>query len=636
MQKSDLKEITPFEAQTHLIEELCHSHYKGDGSQLDKNIEKLWKAMRGTDYYHRKDVPFSLVGGPQTSKTFSFHKAASVFADAVGLDFVSNPDDKMVQDLLKKDAFKHSFVYISHEFAGEMSSLTTAGLPATLDVEGRKYMTNAPLLKFAALEQAAGGVFLCDDLANAGSNVTNALLPLFQFKRVGSLNFEGKYVGSTRNRGSLDGTHTSKTSTALSSRGAQFGVLCSVDGWLEHILPFYEDRPNTTMIIESFMLNHGHDHFYRPPLKAGDQSWPGPRTWANAIETIDCEMNQYEQLVEQGRSFNSILRNIDVHVSGSIGIESGVVFQAHANSFLKGALPCALKQMQTGDLPNDLQRLFDTNVRDKSNTPEGAAFATNYAFALANEASNLVTKSLNDGKDLAKDKAHFQDILKNFVSGVYNKGLHEDKMALSMTKFKDMLVETNQSKKRIGRINDEGMTVVNDEFLSLMTEVVGSNQVARMEHPDIPGVKLYDTTFTDVFSNSSRMERDFERTGTKAIAKEYMDVMSAIDDVIAETPKFSEVGGTRDESSVTVDEFVERIESINEDITHEESVDKGENASDADSVQETVDDLDKVLDEKAVDEFKLQSEQDGVVKKDSLDISDDELNMLDDMLDQAM
>lgn len=621
MQKSDLTRLDPFVAQEYVLEELCYAHYKNDGSELDKRIEKVWKAMRGTKFYHRESTAFSFVAGPQQAKTFSFTDACRMFAEAVGLDFVKNPDDATIVELNESGNIKNSFVFVCYEAAGEMSASTTGGLISKTNVNGKDMMTKLPFMKFAAIEQAAAGMLLLDDLSNALPGVRNALFPLLQEKRVGALNFKGKYVASTRNRGSLDGTHTSQSSSAEVSRSSQFEIHTTPETWLEHIIPLYKGTP-TEMVIESFMLNHGHEHFYRPPNKLGDPSWPGCRTWTSCLSQTHTEMLMAEELMLSGRSVDSIVRNVSDRSGGAVGIDTGSVFTAHVRTWLKGALPCALNMMKDGELKGDLKRLFNSYVVDKANTPEGADFAMSYSYALANEAANQVIKELDSGKSILKNENDIKVILNKFVNGVYNVGMHEDKISLAMGKFKDIVVESSQAKHKLGRVNEEGMTVVNDDFLMLMTEVVGTNQIARSEHPDLPGTKLYDVTFTEVFSNSAKLESDVERVIARRSSSEFSKIKESLKDLSAETPSMNAI------SQGMVQEKPAPIEQIAEEVATSFVEDSKDNAVDEGT-------LEKVMEKTEVENFKLEVEEDGVVpdkKKEVELIDENEFDMLDKML----
>lgn len=614
MQKSDLIQIDPFVAQRYILEELCHAHYKDDGSELDKRIEKLWKAMRGTTYHNRDSVCFSFVAAPQQAKTYSCTSAAKMFADALGLTFHKDPDDNLIKELNESGEINNSFILVTYELAGEMSSATTAGLTTKTEVNGKEVMTKLPFMKFAAIEQAAGGMLILDDLANAISGVQNAMFPLLQEKRAGALNLQGKYVATTANRGAIDGTHTAKPSSALVTRGPRIEIKTSADTWLEHVLPFYEGSP-TSLVIDSFMLNHGHEHFYKLPVKHGDAAWPGCRTWTSCANQIHTEVLAAQEMIEQGRNVEPIIRQISDRASATIGIDSGTVFTAHVRTWLKGALPCALQVIKNGDMDTKHRKLFDGFVVEKANTAEGADFAMSYAFALACEASNAVIEKVDSGLDIVKDKSAFTKILNNFVNGAYNFGLHEDKISLAMSKFKDSIVQASQTKRKLGRVNDEGMTVVNDDFLMLMTEVVGKNPIARSPHPDLQNTKLYDVTFTEVFSNSAQLESDFERVLARQTAQEFQDIKESIQNLAEETPSLSAIyeGAVR-EKPVPIEERAASIAEVIEESAPDTEAKVDNSVSSAtSSALVDVDELDKMFDSREVEEFKLEKEQDGVV-----------------------
>ncbi len=200
--------------------------------------------------------------------------------------------------------------------------------------------------------------------------------------------------------------------------------------------------------------------------------------------------------------------------------------------------------------------------------------------------------------------------------------MHEDKISLAMGKFKDIVVESSQAKHKLGRVNEEGMTVVNDDFLMLMTEVVGTNQIARSEHPDLPGTKLYDVTFTEVFSNSAKLESDVERVIARRSSSEFSKIKESLKDLSAETPSMNAISqGMVQEKPAPIEQIAEEVATSFVEDSKDNTVDEGT--------------LEKVMEKTEVENFKLESEDDGVVpdKKKEVDLIDEsEFDMLDKML----
>ncbi|WP_218309875.1 hypothetical protein [Alteromonas antoniana] len=541
--QSDVEQVDPFFVQLLIMEELCHSHYKGDNGDLDKRIEKFWKQMRGTTYRQRESSPISLVGPPQTAKTFCFEKASEMFARGVGLQYVKNPSDSEIVALSENKKFPETFVYISQELAGETSALTsTGGMPTKTTMEGDEYTTSAPGLKYSAIKYAAGGMLLLDDLGNALPNVRNAMLPMLQQKRGNSIDLSGKFIGTTRNRGKLDGTHTSKTSVAEVTRGLQLEVKTGPDTWLEHILTRYEGRPIVD-ILESFIINYGDEYYYKNPGQTGDAQWPGARTHSLLAEQLSVEVEDAMELIEMDMPIDGVLKRIQLRANGQVGKEAGPVVHNHYRSWISGALPCALSQMKNGEFKPSERKLFDKFTQEKVNTVDGSEFSTNYAMALARSASTMLVGEFKQGKTLDANSADLKKILKNFVDGLYNYGIREDKIALGMTKFKDILIGSVDAKAKVGNVNKDGMTIVSEKFTAMMSEVVGQNPIARSPHPSVPDACLYDTTFTDVISNKAKTENSFEHDAVAKNASKYRETIERLQQLAEETPS---VGQLRD------------------------------------------------------------------------------------------
>jgi DNA polymerase III delta prime subunit len=565
--KVPFKQIKSASAVKRILLELCHSHYKGDSSELDNRIEELWKVLRKTTYHKRKSMPIALLGPPGHGKTTSFKVASRMFCDAVGLDFVLNPADEQLVELNDSGQLPNCFIFISQEMAGEVSGMTVGGLPSRDKVGETEVMTKIPLMKFAMMKHAGGGCLLLDDLNNAGVSVKNVCLPILDEKRYQSLDVRNAFVGLTGNLGALDGTNVTPNSNALSNRVQTFYVEDTVEDWVMRINDEFKDEIGDAL-IGSFLLKFndsnvvGRNLFSEVNNRKDGSAFASPRSWSNFAEQARGYYREARELMKIDEDISHLQEDIDESASGTVGMMAGPAIATYYHNVFTGALPIAIKQMENGVLDGKELELMKKMVSAKKNSPEGAYFSVQYANTLSDEASFKVNELFKAGKSMVSDRGEFKAVLTNYVDGVYNYGLHQGAIAQNMACFKDKMIVRSDSRRQIGFINKEGLTVVSDDFSKLMSEVVGSNYIANQPIPETPKVKLLEDTFVSVFANSAAAFNSFDEgmdDNSRKEQQELLDIQKQIQNMKNEHPKLSEITAHDIKKTEEVKEVFNRI-----------------------------------------------------------------------------
>lgn len=311
---------------------------------INKNIEKTYKDWYGHDFEYdptHKNLSMFLMGPPGQGKTTSFKVAASEVCEALGLNFVMNPDDAYV-------AGKNDFVFVSLECSGENSTITFGGLPAKITEKGPNgdditYMTKIANKRMALLSQVAGGLLLLDDFSNAAPNVQNVALSLTDEKRFQGLNLDHTYVGLTGNLGALDGTHTSKISSALGGRCIMFFTRDSVENFQARAHKKHKDDIGDAGVIP--FLQRNPELFAEMPDGKKNGGYPSPRTWDHFIGECRSFVRRYGG---RGRGEKQAHEYIKNYASIILGAEVGQRFSAYHYSLVQGADPIAQKAVLHG------------------------------------------------------------------------------------------------------------------------------------------------------------------------------------------------------------------------------------------------------------------------------------------------
>jgi hypothetical protein len=430
------------------------------------------------------------------------------------------------------------------------------------------YMTKLPMMKFAVMKYAGGGCLLLDDLANAGASVRNVALSILEEKRYQSLELGNAFVGLTGNLGAADGTNISPTSGAESTRVQTFLVEDSVEDWVMRTNDEFKDELGDAL-LGSFLLKFndsttvGRNLFNAAHNRKDGSPFPCSRTWSKLVEQIRGYYGEAKYLMKNDAPHDHLHEDIVLAATGIVGIQAGEAVGTYYHNVLSGALPLAIKQMETGILDGKNLDLMKKMVGAKKNSPEGAYFGVQYANTLSDEASFKVNELFQQGKNMVDHKDEFTSILKNYVDGVYNYGIHQGAIAQNMACFKDKMIVRSGGRKQVGFINKEGLTVVADAFSKLMSEVVGKNYIANQPIPETPKVKLLEDTFVSIFANSAATFNSFDENQDEHSIKDQNDLLEVqkrVQDLKAEHPKLSQIAPVDENKIDVVSDIIKEVE----------------------------------------------------------------------------
>lgn len=306
---------------------------------LNKKIEKLYSEWNnGAEFYYdpyKKNLSMFLMGPPGQGKTTTFKVAGAEVAEALGLNFIINPDDNYKPS-------ENDFLFVSLECSGENSAITFGGMPAKVEETGPNgekivYMTKVPSKRMAVLSHVAGGVLLLDDFSNAAPNVQNVALSLTDEKRFQGLSFKHTLIGLTGNLGSVDGTHTTKNSSALSSRVKLVMVKDELKNFIARTQNKFKNDDIGDAGVNAF-LNRNPECFAEMPDTKKGGGFPCPRTW-------DHFMSETRSFIQRsggrGKGERVALEKIKDYAKIILGSETGLKVASYYHSLVQGADPVA-------------------------------------------------------------------------------------------------------------------------------------------------------------------------------------------------------------------------------------------------------------------------------------------------------
>lgn len=505
---SNFQKLDTASAVKMVLEELCQSHYGSRDDALNKKIEALWFKLRGTPMMERSTTAMAFRGFPGQGKTTAYHVACDHFAKACGLNFVVDPSDDDIKELLNTNTLKDSFLFIKHEMAGEMSNASFGGIPSKETVDGMDYMTKLPPLKLAVLKDASAGMLLLDDFNNAGASVQNIALSLLEEKRYQSLKLGNIYVGLTGNLGALDGTNVAGMSAANATRVQSYEVSDSPEAWAARSQARYNDEVGEALLSSFFSKfgdanGSGHQLFHKPSSKKDGSPYPCSREWTKALQYMRQYYFEARHHIAGGNDASFLLKDLERTAAGHLGMEAGTALKSFYYNVFNGAMPMAIAQMESGSMPDILKEKLISANTNNSNTSDGAYLANQYISALSDEAVFKLSAAIKADEDIGP-------ILNNFVDGVYNYGLHPGLIAQANAQLKDKMIIKEKTRGMFGSINRSGLTVLNESIKDAWAKAVGGNAIAKQPLPDEPNRKLYEDTFQDVVSNAVNATSAFD------------------------------------------------------------------------------------------------------------------------------
>lgn len=374
-----------------VIDMLRKFHTDGKDKSLDARIEKGFQEHTGMPFMKIADadgtvkiMPTYLRGAPGHGKTTAFKEAAKRVAKLTGMNVVINPGDEY-----KPNA--NDIILITMELSGQVSAVDFGGIPTKVSETGvdgveYNYMAKLPNKRLAMLEHVTAAVLLLDDFANASPAIQNVALSILDEGRFQGLNLGNTLVGVTGNLGSLDRTHTSKSSAALDTRCRSFYVEDDLKSWINRIERSFSDKISDGGIVGFLRANQ--DAFAVKPADKGP--YPCPRSWTNFLQDFRAfvYVNGRKYADDKKTAVLSSTK-LQALASSSIGMEHGQKFAAYYSAMMSGAAPLARELLEEGKLSKASEERFKDRYAN-GHSADNQNFGAQFAFALSDYTVSMI------------------------------------------------------------------------------------------------------------------------------------------------------------------------------------------------------------------------------------------------------
>lgn len=419
---------------------------RGKSPEMDAKIADAFRTRFGVELIDEMTshsvVPTYLHGPPGHGKTSVFKSAAAEVAEMLGLRLVINPGDDYVVD-------GKELLFVSLEMSGEVSSMTVGGMPAkeiykAHDGSEQAYMTKLTNKRLAMLKHAACGVFLLDDFANASEPVQNTGLSIAEEGRFQGMDLGPRTLaGITGNLGTLDGTHTAKSSSAMNSRAKHYHVEDVVEKFAERALAKYNDDLADGGVLG--FLQSRPDMFKKlPPKDRGP--FATPRAWEKMISEMRMflYMNRFDSVMEDddSRAALGLTTELQHLVTATVGREVATEMAAYYYSMMTRANVLAREQIEHGRLSEKSEKIMEKKFSGGLSAGD-ADFASQFVFALADEAVNKLMKCQDDDEAFDETVVAMFDGMCRMPNNAFALGTHRFAKRLTQrAKGTDMVVSS--------------------------------------------------------------------------------------------------------------------------------------------------------------------------------------------------
>lgn len=414
-----LEELDTEDAVKVISHDILITLHRSANKKRQAQIESLYKEWYPQGLFHDDGSPINsvlLLGPPGQGKTTAFKVAAKQVAKGLGMNYLENGAiDAQMEE--KGEITENDFVFVSQETAGVVSSLEWAGLPTSKiqkDPNGneRKVMGRLYSVRLQAIADAGGGLLLLDDFMNASPSIQNVGLSLTEEKRYGDLSLSKAYVGLTGNMGSVDGTHTSKTSAALRNRCQIYFTQDKFTNFTKRVAadPRYRDEVGDVGVCG--FLERFQQYFASMPDPKQMGGYNTPRSWDKFI--AEARRAVYAHGGRQGAL--RALKTIQSKAASLLGHEVAHHYTTYLRSMMDLADPLARSVVIDGKLDMDtMNKKFKEGY-----SADQQHFAYQYALALADYAAIKIVKDKGDLKETVQRLALGLTVLEgsSFTFGV--------------------------------------------------------------------------------------------------------------------------------------------------------------------------------------------------------------------------
>ncbi len=468
-QETDLPQGTTDDMVDMLVDDMLQkAHTRGENPKIDAKVEAAVAERNGMFFPRRQVQGTALLGFPGHGKTSAFKAAAKEVAKLLDLKLKINPANN-------EKITRNDFVLISRELSGEVHNGAIVGLPGvdifeTEDGEEEKFMTQYSNKRLASLRHAGVSALLLDDALNASPNIQNICLSLAEEGRYDSLNLgDNTYVGLTGNLGSLDGTYTTKMSSALRTRLKLFQVEDTVENWTARTQKEF-DRDVADGGLSGFLENNP-DMFHNPKPK-GSAAYPTPRTWSK----LAAETEESAFYISKGASSDRVLNHVTQVARGTVGQEAATRLRAYLHSLYTMASPLAREAVNNkGELSEKSLAMFNEKL-GSGLSQEGQEFGHQYVMAVAEIGAHKVAKAYAGGDSEAVRLA-YADVSHALLD---YESLQNDLVSRG---FGHLLVRLNSHSDEIVA-NTTGRPTMNSEHLNMLGEEAANCDRSAWEMED--------------------------------------------------------------------------------------------------------------------------------------------------------
>lgn len=496
----DLLEVDTKQSVNMLRDDILMTIFRGarkrnDAALMDKCI-RLYSEWHPRGVMNTEDTtpinPTMLIGPPGHGKTTSFKVALQEVAKGLGMICLENSQIEEQQQTAEGITRNH-LCFVSQETAGVVSALEWAGLPSedkvksNVDKNGeRSAMGRLFDARLLALEESGGGVMLLDDFLNASPQIQNVGLSISEEKRFGRLSLDNAYIGLTGNMGAIDGTHTTRISSALRNRCEVYYIEDNWQNFLQraHTDPKYRDEVGLVG-VDGYLERASHNFTSMPDNKKMG-GYNTPRSWVKYINAARRIVDSYGGRAYMSEAIPALSRKAYALLGPTVGHDLTIFLRSLADL----ADPLARQVIYEGKLDTEtLGKKFNEGY-----SADEHHFAYQYANALADYTAQKVVK----------DKGKLDEAVERFTIGI--SALRGPAFTHGMNVFKQRLANHVESLSE--KIKD-GERQLSFDACAKITQIVSSN-------PKVSAKQIQD--MVDALSDWDKM-KPMAGVGTRARKK---------------------------------------------------------------------------------------------------------------------